>query len=44
MNMKFRNSKFNILWKIVFIFSNKIPTLWSLEINKAILEQVKVTE
>ena len=44
MNMKFRNSKFNILCKIAFIFLNKIPTLWSLEVNKAILEQVQVTE
>ena len=44
MNMKFRNSKFNIWCKKAFIFLNKIPTLWSLEVNKAIVEQVKVTE
>ena len=35
--------KFNNLCKIAFIFL-KMPTLWSLEVNKAILEQVKVAE
>ena len=30
--------------QIAFIFSYKIPALWSLEVNKAILEEVKVAQ
>ena len=42
--LKFRNPNFSILYKIAFIFLNKIPTFRSSEINKAIPEQVKVAE
>ena len=41
--LKFWNPKFNNLCKIAFIIS-QISTFWSSEVNKAILEQVKVTE
>ena len=43
MALKFRNPKFNILRKIAF-FLNKIPTVWSLKLNKTILEQMKAAE
>ena len=42
--LKFRNPKFNNLCKIAFFFFLQMPTLYSLELNKATLEQVKVTE
>ena len=44
MSLKFRNPKFNILCKIAFIFLIKCQPFKSLEVNKAILEQEKVTE
>ena len=34
----------NILCKIAFILFYEMPTIWSSVVNKAILEQVKVTE
>ena len=41
MGLKFWNPKFNnFFWKITFIY--KMQTLWKLEVNKAILQQVKV--
>ena len=39
MGLKFRNPKFIVLYKIAFIFFNKMPTLWSLEVNKAVLAE-----
>ena len=44
MGLKFLNPKFNILCTIANTFFYKIPTLWSSEVNKAILEQVIVAE
>ena len=44
MGLKFRNPNFNILCKIAFIFFNKMPTLWSSEVNRAILGQVIMVE
>ena len=44
MGLKFQNPKFNILREIAFIFLYEMPTLWSSEVNEAILEQVKVAE
>ena len=42
MGLKLRNPKFNILCKITLFFFYKMPTLWSLKVNKAILERVKL--
>ena len=42
MGLKFRNPKFNISGKVAFFFFNKMLTLWSSEVNKAIPEQVTV--
>ena len=44
MGRKFRNPKFHILWKLDSFSFNKMPTLWSLEVNKGIMEQAKVAE
>ena len=41
MVLKFWNSNLNILCDIAFIFFNKMPTLWSSEVNWVILEQVE---
>ena len=41
--VKSGNTELDILCKIAFIFY-KMPTLLSSEVNKAILEQVKVAE
>ena len=45
MDLEFQNPKFNILWKIAFIyFFNKTLTLWSSKVNKAIRKLVKIAE
>ena len=44
MRLKFRNPNFNILIKIAFMFLIKYQPFGVQESNKAILEQVKVTE
>ena len=44
MGLEFQNPKFNILWKIAFIFFNKTLTLWSSKVNKAIRKLVKIAE
>ena len=41
MVLKFWNSNLNILCDTAFIFFNKMPTLWSSEVNWVILEQVE---
>ena len=44
MGLKFRNPKFNILGKTPFILFNKMTTLRSSEVSKAILKQVNAIE
>ena len=41
MSLKFLNPKFNIFLQNNIYFLFKMPTLWSSEVDKAILEQLK---
>ena len=41
MSLKFLNPKFNIFWQNNIYFLFKMLTLWSSEVDKAILEQLK---
>ena len=42
MSLTFYNPKFNIFLEKNIYFWHKMPTHWSSEVDKAILEQVKV--